>query len=115
MPSSEVIEEIKNCMDNLNNIIWHTTKEGEKENERCIEGLSPAYHIGASYFLKLANYRQEEGSYDYNQLWDNHLKGLLMEYLRGMPNAENDIIRLEKAYKNSWNGNNVQVEDNGQS
>ncbi len=63
-----------------------------------INGLNPAYHIGAAYFLKLDNY---DGHF--KQLWDNHLNGILSEYLRGMPNAKDDLHKLEKAYNNAQN------------
>ncbi|MBO4333290.1 MAG: AAA family ATPase [Paludibacteraceae bacterium] len=66
------------------------------------EGLSYAYHIGASYFLKLKNY---DG--DFNQLWKFHLEGLLREYLRGMQNVEDSIKKLKSAYDNA-NPNNGQ-------
>ncbi len=66
------------------------------------EGLSSAYHIGASYFLKLNNY---DG--DFNQLWEYHLDGLLREYLRGMQNVEDSIKKLKNAYENA-NPNNGQ-------
>lgn len=89
-------------MDNLNNVIWdEKTKSG-------IEGLSSAYHIGASYFLKLANYRNN-GTYDdssFKYLWDYHLEGLLREYLRGMQDVETNINKLKKAYGYSSESNN---------
>lgn len=58
-----------------------------------IEGLSSAYHIGASYFLKLKEY---DG--DWEALWNYHLEGLLREYLRGMPNMDELMEKLENAY-----------------
>ena len=58
-----------------------------------ISGLNEAYHIGASYFLKLNEY---DG--DFNKLWDYHLKGLLHEYLRGSGNEATGMEILEKAY-----------------
>jgi 5-methylcytosine-specific restriction endonuclease McrBC GTP-binding regulatory subunit McrB len=58
-----------------------------------IDGLSPAYHIGASYFLKLKEY---DG--DWEALWSYHLEGLLCEYLRGMPNMDELMEKLENAY-----------------
>lgn len=67
-----------------------------------IEGLSSAYHIGASYFLKLKNYNG-----DFSQLWDCHLKGLLFEYLRGTQSVDENMRKLEKAY----NLNNTAVDD----
>ncbi len=68
-----------------------------------VEGLSSAYHIGASYFLKLKNYNG-----DFGKLWDYHLEGLLREYMRGMSDVENKIEKLHTAY------NNESASDNGQ-
>ncbi|MEE1540918.1 MAG: AAA family ATPase, partial [Paludibacteraceae bacterium] len=68
-----------------------------------IEGLSSAYHIGASYFLKLKEY----GDDCRKALWNYHLEGLLREYLRGMPNADEEMRNLENAYwGNESNTNN---------
>ena len=75
-----------NRMNSLNNAI-------EK-----VAGLSPAYHIGAAYFKKVSLY---EGDKDrWGLLWDNHIKGLLYEYLRGLPKRElnNQLNSLKKAY-----------------
>ena len=58
-----------------------------------IQGLSTAYHVGPSYFLKLANY---DG--DFDKLWTYHLESLLFEYLRGYPDAEQQIRGLKDAY-----------------
>jgi len=110
-PTDEVIESIignkeKNVigkMNAINNLIWHKTIEGKQDENKSIEGLSAAYHIGASYFLKLANYRNENGVYDgesFESLWNYHLKGLLYEYLRGMQNVDKKIDKLHEAYKN---------------
>ena len=63
-----------------------------------VEGLSSAYHIGGSYFMKLKLYQNEDKSYDYDSLWNNHLEGLLMEYLRGMADAENKVKELKEYY-----------------
>lgn len=62
-----------------------------------IQGFTSAYQIGAAYYLKLANYL-ENGNISWNSLWDNHLRGLLFEYLRGLPNAEGDLKKLYSAY-----------------
>lgn len=59
-----------------------------------IQGLNSAFHIGPAYFLKLKNY---EGSFD--QLWDNHLEGLLFEYLRGFPDSDSRLNELKTAYE----------------
>ena len=83
---SEKVDEIIGRMDALNEAIC--PKDNNNSDKKGIEGLSSAYHIGASYFLKLANYKKDDGTFDYDKLWDYHLKGLLFEYLRGMPDAE---------------------------
>lgn len=86
---SSLFPQIKKRMTNLNLAIL------------TIQGLSTAYQIGAAYFLKLQNYltsdgELEDGSWD--SLWDNHLNGLLFEYLRGLPNAKEDLDTLRHAY-----------------
>ena len=58
-----------------------------------VQGLNSAYHVGPSYFLKLANY---DG--DFDKLWTYHLESLLFEYLRGYPNAKQQIQGLKDAY-----------------
>ena len=58
-----------------------------------VQGLSSAYHVGPSYFLKLTNY---DG--DFDKLWTYHLESLLFEYLRGYPDAEQQIQGLKDAY-----------------
>ena len=87
-------DEAKKRMNRLN-------KEIEK-----VEGLSTAYHIGPAYFLKLKNY-----SGDFQQLWDNHLEGLLREYLRGMQNLEDKLKTLKAAYDNESDSDNGQQQE----
>lgn len=82
----DLAKKAKRRMENLNAAIWN-----EKEN-KGIEGLNEAYHIGASYFLKLKNY---DG--DFESLWNYHIKGILQEYLRGSGN-EAKIAELKAAY-----------------
>ena len=81
---SVLADEAKRRMENLNNAISK------------IDGLNEAYHIGASYFLKLNNYSgsQEER---FESLWEYHIKGILQEYLRGSGN-EAKIAELKAAY-----------------
>ena len=76
LESKELADEAKRRMENLNNAI------------SAIEGLNEAYHIGASYFLKLKNY---DG--DFECLWEYHIKGILQEYLRGNPNGKIDDLK----------------------
>lgn len=77
----DLAEEAKRRMENLNAAISK------------IEDLNDAYHIGASYFLKLNNY---DG--DFGKLWNYHIRGILQEYLRGNPNAQEELEKLKAAY-----------------
>ena len=95
-PDKRTLNKLKNRMNNLNDKIWH------KDNDKCIEGFSSAYHIGASYFLKLANYSNGK-SYEnsaFENLWKYHLEGLLREYMRGMQDVDENIEKLKAAYNN---------------
>lgn len=60
-----------------------------------IPGLNSAYHIGPSYFLKIQDMKGNWG-----ELWDSNLKGLVAEYLRGMPDAEAWLDDVKKAFGN---------------
>ena len=94
-PKQEVIDEIKNRMNNLNACI--IDKYGDEEHSpKDKVGLTKAYQIGASYFLKYGMY----GNFD--DLWAFHLEGLLYEYLRGTTNIEAKIERLHKAYNDTF-------------
>lgn len=77
-------DEIKQRMFNLNKAIAET------------EGLNEAYQIGAAYFRKVLDYINEEQPFEC--LWNNHLKGLLFEYLRGNRKAKELLEKLHKAY-----------------
>ena len=54
-----------------------------------IDGFNSSFHIGAAYF---------KGVDDFDALWELKLAGLLKEYLRGMPDAEESLEALKKAY-----------------
>lgn len=58
-----------------------------------IHGLGKAYQLGASYFLKLREYKG-----DFGKLWEYHIQPLLNEYLRGLPNAETEMKELERVW-----------------
>lgn len=58
-----------------------------------IPGLSSAYHIGPAYFKKLNNYKS-----DFFKLWDNHLYGVIFEYLRGKKKASDTINEIQDEY-----------------
>ena len=79
-----VKDEIKARMFNLNKTIVET------------EGLDEAYQIGAAYFRKYLDYQDKTNPFDC--LWENHLKGLLFEYLRGNRRAKELLEKLHDAY-----------------
>ncbi len=79
-----VKDEIKARMFNLNKAIVET------------EGLDEAYQIGAAYFRKYLDYQDKANPFDC--LWENHLKGLLYEYLRGNHRAKELLEKLHDAY-----------------
>lgn len=87
-PEQKVIDEIKVRMNNLNACIID-----KYNNDKDKVGLTKAYQIGASYFLKY------NGNFD--DLWYNHLEGLLYEYLRGTTNIDIKIERLHAAYNDT--------------
>lgn len=79
-----VKDEIKARMFNLNKAIVET------------EGLDESYQIGAAYFRKILDYQDKTNPFDC--LWENHLKGLLFEYLRGNRRAKELLEKLHDAY-----------------
>lgn len=88
-------DEVVAKMNRLNEAIWNdATNDG-------IEGLSRAYHIGGAYFRKLELYLNGDFSNKaeaYRKLWDNHLRGVLFEYLRGSIDAAENMKMLENVY-----------------
>ena len=79
-------------MNNLNDCIIDKSAGGDVPRQDRI-GLTEAYQIGASYFLKLSMYNN-----NFDELWNNHLKGLLYEYLRGTTDIEKKMERLYSDY-----------------
>ena len=61
-------------------------------------GLTSAYQIGGSYFLKLKPEKEKNEFISFEELWDYHLKGTLYEYFRGEPDAHKKMAELKKAY-----------------
>lgn len=81
------IDEIKRRMLSLNKAILSPEIE-----------LSSDYQLGGAYFLKLALYATDQNPF--NKLWDNHLKVILKEYLRGSGEEAMKLEILYEAYNN---------------
>jgi hypothetical protein len=102
----------------LNNAICPVTEDGKIDSDKPgIEGLSPAYHIGAAYFLvknkegktmrtnDIADEPKEGGfPASYEELWEYRLKPLLFEYVRGTPDADKNMDTLKNAFDTAGNG-----------
>lgn len=54
--------------------------------------LTEAFFLGGAYFRKVKDN-------DYDALWKYHLKGIVSEYFRGEPDADDKLALVEKAYK----------------
>lgn len=88
---------------NLNNCI-----AGKDKDENTNNALGEMYQIGASYFLKLDTYfkaavdRNDDKEIcikdAYQKLWDNHLKGLIHEYVRGKKSVEEIFDKIKNKY-----------------
>lgn len=94
----EIVKLARKRMDGLNSAIR------DKKH-----GLGSAYQIGPSYFLKIADYAGDAGA-RFEALWTHHLKPLLIEYLRGMPNADDTIEKLKFAYEHGATDNTESVQ-----
>lgn len=77
----ELSENTKTCMESLNNAISK------------IDGLNSAYHIGAAYFKQLDDDMETS-----DELWENSLHDLLVEYLKGNGNEESNLELLKNAF-----------------
>lgn len=83
----ECAEELKICMNNVNIAI------------DSIPGLNSEYHIGPAYFKKIQNYLNlRTPKQRFEALWNNHINGVVYEYLRGNPDADKHLEDIKKAY-----------------
>ena len=82
------LDEIKKRMNNLNNAILYKDFN-----------LNSSYQIGGAYFLKFADYyKNDDPKTAFEDLWNNHIKCLLREYLRGMDKDGKLLEKLKSAY-----------------
>lgn len=101
----EMKDEVISVMERLNAAIW------DIKSDTGIEGLSPAYHIGGAYFSNLLLYLDKDHTNKeeaYRTLWENHLKGILFEYLRGTVSAMDNLKMLERIYYNEENYDDIE-------
>lgn len=91
LPTESFLVEIEKRMKLINDYIWNEDKD------EGIEGFSTAYHIGASYFMKLTQYNNATDPF--LKFWINHLESLFIEYLRGTGH-EKKIKELKQLFLN---------------
>ena len=61
--------------------------------------LSTAYQIGGSYFVNINRFNDSDNKWE--DLWNYYLKGLIYEYYRGLPDADDVVDKLKKEYMNA--------------
>ena len=80
MTENEILARLKNT-----DLINQSKSRLKKLNNFLTNLLGNEYNIGASYFLKLT-----ECNNNFEELWENHLYGILYEYFRGYEKEERE-------------------------
>jgi hypothetical protein len=60
-------------------------------------GLGPHFCIGPAYFGKIRIYGKDDNPY--TELWENHLRPILREHVRGIGDEKNFVDRCKKAFE----------------
>lgn len=95
--SAKDSEIIIDCADLDQEIIEEAKKRMEKMNEEIsVQMGNPAYQIGGAYFKNLEKYQEEQNCFDV--LWEKHLKGVISEYVRGMPQGQVILNEIKNKY-----------------
>lgn len=98
---------LRSMLKGWNGDIADLEKRAKDVNEaiNSISGLGEHFHIGPSYFGKIALYGDNDEAF--KSLWDNHLKPLLFEYLRGTGRETEFLKKCEDKYLNRVNDETV--------
>ena len=103
--TTQLLDKLKNRMNNLNKAILD-----EKYH------LGQAYQIGGAYFLKFAKYYTDAASEKeaFKKLWENHIAGVVKEYLRGIDDKKETLFgELKNAYYKELDSASTQPVDAG--
>ena len=96
---TKIVAKLEAAMDALNEFI-RGEKElefGEKNNRKKRKlSLGAEYELGGAYFSKFDGERDVDEAY--KKLWDNHLKIILNEYLRGEKDKDDILDALYDVY-----------------
>ncbi len=85
---SDIVEKLKKAMEALN----------KKIREDKDLKLGPEYELGGAYFKKFGDGKTEDRKESYERLWDNHLRIILSEYLRGNQDRKPLLDALHQVY-----------------
>lgn len=66
--------------------------------------LGAEYQLGGAYFKNIEEYTKD-GIADWNALWNNHIKVILQEYLRGRKDVSAILAALKGEYDKAGNEN----------
>lgn len=64
-----------------------------------IGNLNTAYQVGGSYFVNVNHLSSSDDIWE--DLWNYYIKGLVYEYFRGQPNADQIVDSLKNEYDNA--------------
>lgn len=103
------IHELRNRMQNLNNAI--IGKYHKSSNVARSMRLGTAYQIGGSFFLKFGKYYTNGKVNAFDNLWNNHIKNVVSEYLRGNTNYNEQLTYLKSAYDDDTAHDNDDTEN----
>ena len=101
MMENEILAQLKNT-----DLINQSKSRLKKLNSFLTNLLGSEYNIGASYFLKLT-----ECNNNFEELWENHLYGILYEYFRGYEKKERELY-LESFKNIVVNNPDIKTDDN---
>ena len=117
---------LKNAMTQLNDIIASSsTGKGEKvdgglgSDKKPDLRLGSAYQLGGAIFAKLEKYVEVANAIPsrakgdaFTALWNNHIKNILSEYLRGRRDRDDLLKKLETEFKKAILGTTGETESN---
>ena len=81
-------------------------KELKLSNEQQVPlNLGAEYQLGGAYFKNINEYIKKDGTADWAALWNNHIKIILQEYLRGRKDVSAILSALKGEYNKAGNEN----------
>lgn len=105
------VQKLESAMTSLNDCI--SGKKSLKVDDETIDFggiLGSAFELGGAIFAKYEKYNGKDDAY--KRLWDNHIKNILSEYLRGRPGRDEKLLpALRKIFDAAVNDASKKEED----